>query len=76
MPQPVEKEKRSLRDFNFESCTHPEGSIAYDRGVAHCPFCGSIRKGTDTWEGGSVDYKIDLLAIQLFGDILKKNLTE
>jgi hypothetical protein len=66
--------RKTLRDFNFESCDHPEGSVAYDQQPQHCIFCGARRTSTDTWEGGSIDYRMDLLAIRYFGKQLEKNI--
>ena len=72
--QPRKNKFRTLRDFGFLSCEHPEGSIAYDRGVQHCPMCGARRVGVESWEGGSIDYRIDTIVLQAFGKKLAENL--
>lgn len=69
----MEKEPRTLRDFNFTDCQHPDGSIGYDREPPHCGFCGAVRRG-GTFTGGSIDYKIDVVIMRLRGDDLRKNI--
>ncbi len=73
--QPDTHEPRTLRDFGFSECSHPDGSIAYDRGELHCGYCGATKIGME-WRGGSVDYKIDLVILRLRGEVLKKNLQD
>ena len=68
-----EPARRTLRDFNFEICGHPDGTIAYEtKEDAHCGFCGAKRKG-DKWIGGSVDYRIDTLVLKVWGAKLAEN---
>ena len=64
---------RTLRQFGFDSCEHPDGTIAYDRGEPHCGYCGAVKRG-DQWVGGSIDYKIDVVVMQVRAETLKKNL--
>lgn len=66
-------ERRTLRDFGFEACEHPIGSIGYEQGKQHCGMCGARRIGTDTWEGGSPDYRIDVIVLDLYREILSGN---
>ena len=65
---------RTLRDFNFEKCEHPADSIAFDREPQHCGFCGAIRKNLTEYEGGSIDYKIDLVVLAAYREQLEKNI--
>jgi hypothetical protein len=66
-------ERKTLRDFNFLECTHPDGTIAYEtKEDAHCGFCGAKRKGNE-WVGGSVDYRIDTLVLKVWGAKLAEN---
>jgi hypothetical protein len=76
MPDEKQGQQHStLRGFGFtEACEHPHGSVAYDRGEQHCPFCGAVRIGVDEWKDGSLDYKIDAIELRLVGDKLKSNL--
>ena len=68
-----QQERRTLRDFGFLDCQHPDGSIAYDRGEPHCGYCGALRVGAE-FVGGSIDYRIDLIILKLRVADLARNL--
>jgi hypothetical protein len=57
-------ERRTLRDYGFTGCTHDDGSVAFDQGQHHCPYCGAKRVG-NMFLDGSIDYKIDFAVLSL-----------
>ena len=59
---PQGSERKTLREFGFEECQHPLGSLAYETGPQHCPLCGATRIG-QVYSHGSVDYRFDTVIV-------------
>jgi hypothetical protein len=70
MQQTQSHEERTLREFGITECQHPV-QIAFDRAELHCPFCGAHFEHGEL-VGGSVDYKIDFVILNLTREKLKK----